>query len=576
MKDYLTLIIGLICLCLSLSAWAQALPKTNTLEVQITGLPDQPLKNALLRITQQQQLIVNNFTPQNINRLINDIPSQIQTAIKPFGYFKATIRSHSFRKGNHWTNRFDVTAGPQLKFTSVSLSITGPGANDQAFVVLYDHFPVKAGDYFNAKKYEAGKQDLLDLASSLGYFDSRMVKSQLYINLDTYSARVVIHFDTGQRYRFGLTHFSKTPFNIKFLERFLAYKSGSYYDQRKIQRTRQGFANSNYFSTVMVIPKTNQAKNREIPVSVNLRTQPRKQYTIGLGYGTDTGPRGIAGIDLRWLNQWGHHLNAYIIGSQNNSRAVANYFIPGRNPSTDQYVFTGGFLNQNQTTGKGFSTRGAFSYQTILSGWQTTASLTVLRERYSITNLPFTDTNLVYPTFTFQRMRSNNPLNPSRGYNIVAQITGASNKMLSQTSFIQSSLDMRFLYTVFNNTRFLLRTTAGHTSIKNIINLPLSLQLFAGGAQSLRGYGYNTIGPGRNLFVGSVEIQERLFKGIYLAGFFDFGNVADKLSANRLHLGVGPGIVWISPIGVLEITVANAISQPNRPWVIQFSMGPAI
>jgi len=37
---------------------------------------------------------------------------------------------------------------------------------------------------------------------------------------------------------------------------------------------------------------------------------------------------------------------------------------------------------------------------------------------------------------------------------------------------------------------------------------------------------------------------------------------------------VGPGIVWLSPIGMLEITVANAISQPNHPWVIQFTMGP--
>ena len=155
-------------------------------------------------------------------------------------------------------------------------------------------------------------------------------------------------------------------------------------------------------------------------------------------------------------------------------------------------------------------------------------------------------------------------------------ITGASQAMLSNTSFVQARASGRYLFTIKNNTRVILANSLGYTDINTLFRLPLSLQLFAVGAQNLRGYGYNTIGPGRELFVGSVEIQQRLFGNFYLAGFFDFGNVTNNIFRQKLNLGVGPGLAWLSPIGMFEITIANAISQSNRPWVIQFAMGPAI
>ncbi len=577
MKGPTALLLGLICLCLCIISLAQESPPINALEVQIIGLEGDALKNALQKITDKQKLIADHFTEKKILRLYRDIPKEIQSAIEPFGYFKSRIvRSHIQRQNGTWQAQFYVTPGPRMQFTTVTVSITGSGAADPAFQRLYQNFPIKAGDFFNAKKYEDAKLELDDTASSRGYFNSHMVKSHIYINLSRYTAHVVIAFNTGPRFRFGPTTFSKTPLNPEFLHRFLYYQQGNYYNQNKIQRTRQGLANSNYFSTVLVTPQPEKSKALHVPVTIELQMQPRKQYTLGIGYGTDTGPRGLLGVDMRWINQYGHRFNAFVVGSRINSQAVANYIIPGRNPATDQYIFTGGFLNQDQKTGQGRSGRLAVSYQTEWYGWQPTLSLTALRERYSITGLPYTNANLIYPTFTLQRMHADNLLKPSFGYSLVAQITGASKDILSKTSFGQARIDGRFLFTLWNHTRFITRATGGYTSIQDLDNLPLSLQLFAGGAQSLRGFGYNTIGPGRKLFVGSIEIQQRLYGDIYLAGFFDFGNVANALFNKKLKEGAGPGLVWLSPIGMFEITFACAVSQPNRPWVIQFSMGPAL
>jgi len=576
MRGILYLIFGFTCLCLCTTAWAQSVQSGNTLEVEITGLPKKPLENAQKTIANKQQLIKNRFTAGMIMRFYRNIPKEIKAAIAPFGYFKSHIQSSIQRKGELWSSHFIVDPGPRMKFTSVDLRITGPGSQHPSFKRLYAKFPIKTDDNFNSQNYENAKDDLFNVAQAHGYFKAKMTKSAIYVNLSTYEAHVVIYFNTGPRYFFGKTAFSHTPFNIHFLKRFLQYKQGDPYHQAQVNHTREDLANSNYFQQVIVMPQVNKATHFEIPMKITLSPQLKKQYSFGLGYGTDTGLRGLVGIDYRWINQWGHRFSAYARGSQKNSEAVLSYYIPGHNPARDQFIFTGGYLNQNQITGRGNSLRGGFIYQTEFFGWQQSFSLTYLKERYDLVDLPMTNTNLLYPTYTLQRIHADNRLHPKHGYSIVGRITGANKNILSKTSFMQTRLDTKFLFTLFNTTRFLIRGTIGHTKIRTLTRLPLSLQFFAGGAQSLRGYGYNTIGPGRYIFVGSFEIQQKIKGNFYLAAFTDFGSVTDDLTGSKLNVGIGPAIVWLSPIGMFELSVANAITQPNKPWVIQFQMGPAI
>ncbi len=576
MKNQLYLIFSILCICLCTSAWAQSVQSGNTLEVQITGLPREPLENALTALTNRQKLIKDRFDAAMVMRFYHSIPKEIKAAIAPYGYFKPHIHSYIHRNGHFWSSRFVVDPGPQMKFTTLDLQITGPGSQNRIFKRLYAKFPVKVGDNFSYEKYDTAKDELFTVAQAHGYFRAKMIKSAVYVNLSTYEAHVVIHFATGPRFYFGKTSFSHTPFNLSFLRRFLRYKQGEDYRQGKVTHTREDLANSNYFQQVIVTPEPNNATDLKVPIKVTLNPQPKKQYTFGLGYGTDTGVRGLIGIDYRWINQWGHRFSTYARGSQKNSQAVISYYIPGHNPATDQFIFTGGYLNQNQITGRGNSGRISFIYQTEFFGWQQSFSLTYLKERYNLVNLPKTNTTLLYPAYTIQRIRTDNRLHPKHGYSIVGQIIGASKNVLSKTSFVQTRLDSKFLFTLFNSTRFLIRGSIGHTNITNLVRLPLSLQFFAGGAQSLRGFGYNTIGPGRYIFVGSFEIQQKIKGNFYLAAFTDFGNVTDDLSGDKLKVGIGPAIVWLSPIGMFELSVANAISQPNKPWVIQFSMGPAI
>ena len=154
------------------------------------------------------------------------------------------------------------------------------------------------------------------------------------------------------------------------------------------------------------------------------------------------------------------------------------------------------------------------------------------------------------------------------------QLAGATKNAFSQTNFFQATMQLSTLYTFLpTHTRFLFRTRVGHTNITNLMRLPLSLQLFAGGSHSMRGYGYNSIGPGRNLVVAGTELQQRVYGDLYLAGFADAGVVGNTNIFQHINVGVGPGIAWVGTIGTIELTVAQAVTQSNKPWSIQFAMG---
>ena len=565
------LLLFIISLSLTGIAWA-----ADQILIRVNGLSGEMEKNVNLALQSEKQRIIQPITADSFQDFYKKAPKTIEQAMQPFGYFHPTIQSSSSRYKNNWTITFNIIQGPPVRISEVSVGIVGPAKNHRAFKKLYIHLPIQVGDTLNTENYEKTKQLLYDLASTRGYFDAKMLQNKIYINLKTNLAQIYIKFESGPRYYFGNTMFSDTPFSPSFLTRFLRYKKGKHYNYHKIERTQQDFINSNYFSQVIINPVTKDKENQQVPINIKLVPRKRYAYTLGAGYGTDTGIRGTIGYEARYLNQYGHQLKALIQGSENNSFANVTYYIPGYHPASDTWAFTAGYVDFNQVTGDGNSVKLQAAYSTALGNWSQTIALTYLNERYNLINFPFNQTDVVYPNISWQYVSTRNTVNPKNGFSFSGFMGGTPNTSLTDTSFFQIRAHAKVLFTLFDCTRFILRTSLARTDIEDLEKLPFSLQLFAGGARSIRGYSYNQIGPGRNLFTGSIEIQQRIAGNWYLVGFWDAGNVTDNSPFKNLNEGAGPGIAWLSPVGIIEVTVANAFTQSTKPWVIQFTMGPEL
>ncbi|MCX7125195.1 MAG: BamA/TamA family outer membrane protein [Gammaproteobacteria bacterium] len=544
----------------------------------ITGINNPIIKkNVDLSLQNYRSRLHFPLTQEELQRFSDKGPKFIRKSVAPYGYFKCQTQSILKKTEKYWLVQFNVTLGPTLPITALEIHISGAGKNDPEFIAWKKHLPFRLGQALQTDDYENAKSSLYNVATRRGYFSAKMIKTQIQINLTRYQSTIIIDFNTGPRYRFGETTFTKSPFYDSFLHHFLTYHAGEYYNADKLETTQEGLVHSDYFDQVTPKIKLKEAKNNVVPIEIAMIPRRAKTYTLGAGYGTDTGVRGTMGITLRQLGHKGHRFKALIRGSQTNSTATARYMIPGFDPAHDLFSIGTGASYINQSTGSAHNAEFALSYARSKGKWKSTLTLAYLDERYNILSLPITSTSLVYPTFSTKYINADNAAHPNNGISFEMQFSGADKNILSQTNFFQATAHLNTLYTISDtHTRLLFRTEVGHTSIANIGELPLSLQLFAGGVSSVRGYGYNSIGPGRNLVVASSEVQQRIIGAFYLAGLVDAGVVANNNIFYHINVGTGPGIAWISPIGTMELTYVNAFTQSNTPWTIQFTMGTTL
>jgi translocation and assembly module TamA len=64
-----------------------------------------------------------------------------------------------------------------------------------------------------------------------------------------------------------------------------------------------------------------------------------------------------------------------------------------------------------------------------------------------------------------------------------------------------------------------------------------------------------------------------VFGNWFVAAFYDAGNAYND-SPDNIFSGAGVGIRWASPVGMVRVDVANALSDDDRPWRLHITFGP--
>jgi translocation and assembly module TamA len=548
-----------------LIAWAD-----ETFQIRFFGLEGDAQKNVQTLLTLASNRIK---TKQDLLKFYAKSHDEIKTALEPFGFFKPTITSTIAHTNNQWLINFYIDPGPAVIVTKVDFALTGEGADADYFRDIVAHFPIAAGQVFSTLNYNKAKSELQDMALQKGYFDAQMTTQQIKINVPDNSAEITLHFNTGIRYRYGTVRFNETPYSPEFVIRFADFAPGEYYDAKQVQQFQENLGLSNDFRQADVEPKVDLARNGFVPIDVALQAMPKRQFDLGIGYGTDTGPRGMINYLQRQITPSGQRFRAQLQASAINSILQADYTIPGTHPATDKYVITAAAQHQRINPGKSTVEKGGFSYVSAVAGLQQTLALFLHQEQWNLNGQMGQSELLLLPRATWSKTFKDNPTNPTKGFRFGLGVFGTPKIFSDNTPFIQSTLNLKGLYPLFSTDEIVGRLDLGHTAINNVKNLPLSLQLLAGGAESLRAYSYNSIGPGSSLFVSSLEYRHRIKGNWFAAGFFDSGNVSNSFPG-RLKKSAGLGGLWKSPVGNLEATIGHAFDMPGKNISLQFNMGP--
>lgn len=552
-----------------------------TLKFDITGLKHGPiLKNVNAILEAKLKDYEENLTVDDIEQIEDESDKLITNALKPFGYYQPSIKTTLSNSDNNWTLQSYIRPGLPLSITSLIVKIEGPGKNNAAFRSLVKNFPLKVSQILTTKSYDDAKKILFETARQQGFIDAKLSNDDVEIDMNHYRASVTIILQTGRQYFFGKTVFNKTPFSHNFLSRFLNYKTGEPFDSQKLQTLQQRFSQSNYFNGVYIQPKTKsreatQDKKHQVPVNVYLTPKPAQDYSIGVGYGTATGPRATLGANFNHISPHGVYITSYLSVSKVIQSLTAKYVIPGSNPLRNQYSISSSIVRQVPNNNESEYANVAVAYSTNYPSWQRTLQLTLQRERFKVDNNPISNSTMLIPSITFSRLVSDDLINPSKGYRLNVTVKGASSSAFSSTSFIQFLGSLRAIYSFSDHTRILFHGSLGLTKVSDLSKFPLSLRFFAGGPDSVRGFGYQDIGPGLFLKVAGVELQQKIVGKWYGTLFFDAGSASNSFDS-AFKKSIGTGVAYYTPIGPVQLSFAHALEKPGKSFSVLLDLGTAL
>lgn len=536
--------------------------------MSITGITGEPLVNV------QHRLIAFYKDKPMDSISLDSLREQVAKALYPYGYFKAQI---SVSTHDTQAVHIRIIPGPALLITKLTAKITGEGATNPELQRALHELPLHIDQPLNTIVYEKAKENLTDAAEQQGYLHATFETSRVIIDQANYTAHVILLFNTGPQYFFGNLNFKSTTIASSLLYRYTPFKYGQPYSSNKILAFNRNLANSGYFKAVNVEPKL--AGSSDVPLDIDLEPVNRVSYSVGAGYGTDTGPRGRLGLNVIPVNCAGHKFNAVAQGSLQENALQTQYIIPGRNPVTDQYSVNGGYTNLHYNAGNSNAVLAGVAQQYSVVDYQRIFSLNGLNERYKYAGLTANEETIFFPKGVFTWKKISDLLFSPSGYSVTLAGLGSSKALLSQANLAQISINAKAAITFdVIRTRLYFHAIEGYTQFDDVNQLPLSLALLLGGADNLKGYSFNSIGPGKVTHYLGFEVQKETAHNLFLLGFVDRGAVYDPdLKQNRMDAGIG--IMWASPVGPIKVEVAQAITSgfqrlPDFGPKLVINMGP--
>lgn len=585
--SWLKLLRGFIWLAAQLVAAAGVAPFTAAtaavdIEIDVTGLSSAMRDNVLSYLSIAQQKDHALATERLMRKLHEQAPEEIKLALQPFGYYRPSIQS-SFEKAEFgWTAIYRVEAGPPLRITTFTLVLDGPGADDNTLQKKIPEIGLGRGDILDHARYEKAKETLVQTATENGYLDARFERHSITVDLDAYAATIDLAFDTGAQYRFGEIVYDQTILEPDFIKGYANFKAGDPYSIGALLTLQKSLADSGYFARIEVRPMKDQAANLAVPINVQLVPRKQRKYSVGMGYGTDTGVRGTVNWEHRYINRLGHRLDMELTAAEIRDGQSIRYIIPISHFQSHQIGFTASREHEKLSDRENFVHRLSASRTHSRGEWIETLAINYLYETFVIGG-ESGESTLLMPSGGWTWIDADDRVYPLDGTRIAIELRGSVSQLIANTDFAQTLMSFKRIRPLVGG-RFIARAQLGLSAASRFGELPPSVRFFTGGDRTVRGYRYNSLAPtdaagnvlgGRHMVLGGLE-YERPIKGKWSAAVFaDSGNAFDVPDLIKFNNGVGIGLRYRSRIGLIRLDLAWASDHVGwLPTRIHAVVGP--
>ncbi len=509
-----------------------------------------------------------------VRRLHRSARGEIRDAMRPFGFYRPRIETTLERQNGDWLASFQIDPGDAVLVTEIDVRILGEGSDDTQLQAVLTESPLRIDRRLRHQEHDRLRSNLQATAAMRGYFDASFSQRRLEVDPAALSARVILHLETGPRYRFGAIDIEQDILDEDLLQRIVLLREGELYNANEVLQTQYRLTDSAYFSSVVVQSGTPDAETLTVPISIDTDPARRQRIRTGIGYATDTQLRGSLGVDWRRLNKAGHSAGTELRLSEVSSELSGRYRIPIGDPINERLLFRGGVTYEDLADVESRRATLGVSHVTQRGGgWQRTLFTDLIEERTRVGDEPAIRDLLVVPGIGMEKLIADDILFPRRGYRLRGDIRGSHQYLGASTDFLRLEGEANRVISLGEDWRFFARSRLGIGLVDGFSTLPASQRFFAGGDQSVRGYRFNSLGPrdaagnitgGRHLVFGSFEAERRVWGRVALAGFVDAGNALDDFG-DPLEVAVGLGVNVHTPIGTIRIAIAQSVTESRSP-----------
>jgi translocation and assembly module TamA len=555
----------------------------DAVQVRIDGAGD------LRRLLEEQLDIVRRrseegLSPDEIERLFAATPGQIRELLATEGYFSPLIRPEFDRNAAPPVARFTVDPGRRTVVTQVDIRFKGaiaegPHADPRRMERLRRRWPLDPGEAFRQADWSAAKSGLLKGLLTEDYPAAAITDSEARIDPAVAAATLTVEVDSGPFFTFGeLEVHGLERYTRDIVDALNPIHPGDAYSQEKLNELQARLDDTGYFRSTFAAADVDPAHPERVPVRVDVVENQRRRLGLGIGFSTDSGAR----LQVKWLDR--NFLNrnwrleselrfdrlTRLAGGDVYLQPLANGWLPSFGARFERTL---NGLEQDDKLRTGL--RIASPNKLDEKAW----ALTYYADRERIGDAYLNNRQALVASFSYTKRRLDHPLTPRRGYLASIDLGVGASGVLNEHNLLRAVARATWLTPFVQRWHGVLRGQVGQVFGAGRESVPEDLLFRTGGDQSVRGYGYNTLGPTLNgVVVGGTVSAVVSAELIYQftpqwggAVFTDAGNAADSWREFRFKRGSGIGARWQSPIGPVNLDFAygHAIHQPR----LHFSIG---
>lgn len=505
--------------------------------------------------------------------------------LKSLGYYDGTANSSIEQTPKDQKAALTVTVtavpGPLYKLGKITVTHQPTVPAD----IVEHNLPLKTGDPIQADKVQGAEANVALVLPQQGYPFVKVGQRDILLDDQTLTGDYTLPVDTGPRASFGkLTTTGDDVFGLDHLNLFPRFKQGQLYNSLMADDLRDALTATGLFRSVSVSPvQTGQPGpdgTEQVDLLVRQQEGPKRSLAAQAGYSTGEG------FDLTgsWTNRnlfpdEGALILSVTGGSQEQGASVTfRRSDAGRRDKT----FTA-LLSIDRTQYDAYQANTA----TISARWAY-VSTPIWQKRFTyyyggeldLTNESVYDFALgkdVRRTYEIAQLpaqfawdTSDSLLNPTKGHRLALTVSPSASVEGNVTPYVKVQLDGTYYRPI--SPALVLAGRIRLASIDGISrdDLAPSQRYYGGGGGSVRGYGYQRLGPfdplgnpvgGRSLEEFSIEARYR-FGNYGIVPFFDGGNAYESSipQFGDMRYGVGIGGRFYTNFGPFRLDVATPLN----------------